>query len=66
MELQTFIHSNPDFISILKKNNFKVQAFKDLKIISHPYEKQLTFTNDSDYWKMFCRGAVINSENQLT
>mgnify|MGYP001243541727 CR=1 FL=1 len=65
MELQTFIHSNPDFISILKKNNFKVQAFKDLKIISHPYEKQLTFTNDSDYWKMFCRGAVINSENKI-
>ena len=40
MELQTYINNHPDCISEFKKLGFKVNTFKDLKIISYPYDKK--------------------------
>ena len=40
MELQTYINNHSDYISDFKKQGFKVNTFKDLKIISYPYDKK--------------------------
>ena len=65
MELQNFINSHPNYISEFKKSSFKVRSFKDLKIVSHAYDQVPDFSSEEDRWKMFCRGAVINSEHKI-
>ena len=61
--LQTFIDNNSDYISLFKKNNFKVihNSKHKLILIKNNYENKLSFTDETDYWKMFCRGAIINT-----
>ena len=60
--LQSFINSHDDYISLFKKNGFKVitNSKYKLSIVKNNYDNPLTFTDESDYWKMYCRGAVID------
>ena len=61
--LQSFIDSNQNYISIFKENNFKIikNSKLNLILVKNYYDKPLSFTNDNDYWKMYCRGAIINT-----
>ena len=66
MELQNYINSHPNYISEFKKNGFKVNSFKKLKIISYPYDKKPIIHKDkNNLWQFYCRGAVISSENKI-
>ena len=65
MELQTFINSHPNYISEFRKQGFKVNTFKDLKIISYHYDKKPLYESNSDFYKLFLRGAVINKDNKV-
>ena len=65
MELQTYINNHPDFISEFKKQGFKVNTFKDLKIISYPYDKKPLYESNSDFYKLFLRGVVIDKMNKV-
>ena len=60
MELQSFISSNEDYFSIFKIHGFKVVKYKNLILVKNYYDKPLSYTNETDYWKMYCRGAVID------
>ena len=64
MELQQFICENNNYESILKENGFilRYDRKKNLLLVKNHYDKPLTFTDDLDYWIMYCRGAVINTE----
>jgi len=61
--LQNFIDNNSDYISLFKKNNFKVfhNSKYKLILIKNNYENKLSFNDNNDYWKMLCRGAIINT-----
>ena len=61
MELQQFISSNQDYINVFKKNGFKVRKYKNTILVKNDYNKPLTFNDENDYWKMYCRGAVIDT-----
>jgi hypothetical protein len=63
MELQTFITENKDYVDIFKKEGLKVIKYKDLFLVKNYYDKPLSYTNETDYWKMYCRGAIIDSKN---
>lgn len=63
MELQTFITENKDYVDIFKKEGLKVVKYKDLLLVKNYYDKPLSYTNETDYWKMYCRGAIIDSKN---
>ena len=65
MELQNYINSHPNYISEFKNSSLKIRSFKDLKIVSHSYDQELVFSDKNDLWKMFCRGAVINSDHKI-
>jgi len=65
MELQTYINSHPNYISEFRSSGFKVNTFKDLKIISYPYDKKPLYESNSDLYKLFLRGAVVNKENKI-
>ena len=62
MELQNFIDSNSDYINLFKKEGFKVTKYKKLILVKNYYDNPLTF-NEDNYWKMYCRGAIIDTEN---
>ena len=65
MELQQFIcENNNNYESIFKENGFilRYDRKKNLLLVKNHYDKPLTFTDDLDYWKMYCRGAIINTE----
>ena len=40
MELQNYINSHSDYISEFKKQGFKVNSYKNFKIVSYPYIKK--------------------------
>lgn len=63
MELQTFITENKDYVDIFKKEGLKVVKYKDLLLVKNYYDKPLSYTNETDYWKMYCRGAIIDYKN---
>ena len=63
MELQSFISENKDYINLFKEAGLKVVKYKDLLLVKNYYDKPLTFNDDSDYWKMYCRGAVIDKNS---
>jgi hypothetical protein len=65
MELQAYINSHPNYISEFRKQGFKVNTFKDLKIISYPYDKKPLYESNTDFYKLFLRGAVVNKENKV-
>ena len=60
MELQKFINDNKDYVDIFKKNNLKVKKYSNLLLVKNNYDNKLSFENENDYWKMYCRGAVID------
>ena len=57
MELQNFITKNKDYIQKFKDNNLKVKRYNKYNciIVSNYYDNKLEATEDSEYWKMFCR-----------
>jgi len=61
--LQSFIDTHNDYISLFKKNNLKVitNSKYKLMLVKNNYQNNLSFTDENDYWKMYCRGAVINT-----
>jgi len=61
MELQVFITENQDYINLFKNEGLKVIKYRDLIIVKNYYDKPLTFGGDNDYWKMYCRGAIIDT-----
>ena len=63
--LQSFIDNNTNYISIFKKNNFKIIKNSKYKLIlvKNYYNNELNFNDENDYWKMYCRGAVIDIIN---
>jgi hypothetical protein len=65
MELQTYINSHPNYISEFRSSGFKVNTFKDLKIVSYPYDKKPLYESNSDFYKLFLRGVVIDKENKI-
>ena len=62
MELQNFINNNANYIQSFKDNNFKVKKHKNLIIVKNNYNDKLQYTDDENYWKMYCRGAVIDTD----
>ena len=62
MELQNYINSHPSYISDFRKLGFKVNSFKQLKIISYPYDNP---PDGSELWKMFLKGAVVSPNNKI-
>ena len=58
MELQTYIHNNPEYINDFKKCGFKVNKYKELYIVKYPYG----FSDFKEEWMRYCRGCIINSD----
>ena len=61
MELQVLINETEDYINLFKNEGLKVIKYRDLIIVKNYYDKPLTFSGDNDYWKMYCRGAIIDT-----
>ena len=61
MELQSFISENNNYINLFKKEGLKVVKYKNLLLVKNYYDKPLSYTDENDYWKMYCRGAVIDT-----
>ena len=61
MELQQFIDNNKEYVNLFKKEGLKVIKYRDLIIVKNYYNKPLTFNDETDYWKMYCRGAIIDT-----
>ena len=67
MELQQFINNNPNYIGIIKENNFKINKYRNLIFIKNKYNNIVNLNDlnnliDDDYWKMYCNGAIINTD----
>ena len=62
MELQNFINDNQDYINLFKKEGLKVIKHKTLILVKNYYDNLLEF-NEDNIWKMYCRGAIIDSDN---
>ena len=63
MELQNFINLNSDnYINIFKKNNLKVKKYKNLIIVKNNYNDELKSETEDDYWRMYCRGVIIDTD----
>ena len=65
MELQNHINSLTDITSYFKQNNFKVNTYKNLKIVSYPYDSPPEYNDEKDTWKLYVKGAVIDQNNKL-
>ena len=65
MELQNHINSLTDITSYFKQNNFKVNTYKNLKIVSYPYDSPPEYNDENDLWKLYVKGAVIDQNNKL-
>lgn len=61
MELQSFISENNNYSDLFKKEKLKVVKYKNLLLVKNYYDKPLSYTDETDYWKMYCRGAVIDT-----
>ena len=61
MELQSFISENNNYSDLFKKERLKVVKYKNLLLVKNYYDKPLSYTDENDYWKMYCRGAVIDT-----
>ena len=62
MELQKFIDDNNNYINRFKDEGFKVVRYKNLILVKNYYDKPLDFSSENDYWKMYCRGAIIDKD----
>lgn len=67
MELQTFIDNNPNWLELMKENNLKIRKYNKYNcvLISHYYNKPLNYENEDEYWKMYCRGAIIKDNRVI-
>ena len=64
MELQKFIDSNTDYKSQFKNHGLKVTNYSKYNciLVRNYYDNPLSYEDDEDnYWKMYCRGAIINT-----
>lgn len=61
MELQKYINNHDNYISNFKSDGFKVNSYKNLKIISYPYNKKPIYENQNDMYKLYLKGVVIDS-----
>lgn len=61
MELQTYINNHENYISDFKSLGFKVNSYKNLKIVSYPYDKKPEYNSEDDLYKLYLKGAVIDS-----
>ncbi len=64
MELQVFLDTNNNYRSLFKENNLVVKHDKknNLCLVKNKYDEPLDSLDDNDSWKMYCRGAIINTE----
>ena len=60
MELQTYINNHENYILDFKKLGFKVNSYKNLRIVSYPYNKKPEYNSPDDMYKMYLKGAVID------
>uniref|UniRef100_A0A6C0FEQ9 RNA ligase n=1 Tax=viral metagenome TaxID=1070528 RepID=A0A6C0FEQ9_9ZZZZ len=60
MELQTYINNHENYISDFKKLGFKVNSYKNLRIVSYPYDKKPEYNSQDDMYKLYLKGAVID------
>ena len=60
MELQTYINTHENYISDFKKLGFKVNSYKNLRIVSYPYDKKPEYNSQDDIYKLYLKGAVID------
>lgn len=60
MELQTYINNHENYISDFKKLGFKVNSYKNLRIVSYPYHKKPEYNSHDDMFKLYLKGAVID------
>ena len=61
MKLQSFISENNNYSDLFKKEGLKVAKYKNLLLVKNYYDKPLSYTDENNYWKMYCRGAVIDT-----
>ena len=61
MELQTYINNHENYISNFKELGFKVNSYKNLKIVSYPYDKKPEYNSEDDLYKLYLKGAVIDT-----
>lgn len=64
MELQSFINNNQNYLEIFRKNNFKINTFKKLKIISYNYNNKPEFDKDN-IWKLYLKGVIIDENDKI-
>ncbi len=67
MELQSFINDNNDYCERMKENGFKIKKYSKYNciLVKNYFDKELNYTDvesESDYWKMYCRGAIIDTK----
>ena len=60
MELQTYINNHENYISDFKKLGFKVNSYKNLRIVSYPYDKKPEYNSQDDMYKLYLKGAFID------
>tara|TARA_B100001093_G_C26856409_1_gene1027639 strand:+ start:135 stop:1193 length:1059 start_codon:yes stop_codon:yes gene_type:complete len=60
MELQDFINHTKDYITEFKKHNLKVINIKKYNciLVKTPHNEPIDY--QENYWKMYCRGAIID------
>lgn len=63
MELQSYIDNNENYINLFKKEGLKVVKYKNLLLVKNYFDKPLSYIDENDYWKMYCRGAIIDTSN---
>ena len=61
MELQTYINNHSNYISDFKRLGFKINSYKNLKIVSYPYDKKPEYKSESDLYQLYLKGAVIDT-----
>ena len=61
MELQNFVNTHCDYLERFKESGCRVNRFQNYVVVKQPYGSQVW--GGDDYWKMYCRGAVINTES---
>tara|TARA_B100001094_G_scaffold91513_1_gene87501 strand:+ start:2045 stop:3103 length:1059 start_codon:yes stop_codon:yes gene_type:complete len=68
MELQRFLDQNDNYLTLFKEHHLIVKRDRknNLCLVKNNYNKPLDSRDENDSWKMYCRGAIINTEtNQV-
>ena len=59
MELQTYIQTNPDYLSQFKEHGMYVQKKKHLALVKAKRNKDYDY--DTNPWMQYCRGSIIDT-----